>query len=191
MGYMNTADVEIYDIDMFNENIKPLFEGVKVYKRFTEKAVKTEYEEYDPIKNKNTIPEAYDYALRKLYANIKEKQFEFFTLDGIPKIEAMLKFEQILGIKYSDNAKKIIKIKNSKLRTGNRNDFIAKDNIPFSIMTKNNNWDIVCPEYASYLAIKTMIDSILAMPKPKNKLEVKSIQEENNNEQEEYQDYEE
>ena len=74
MGYMNTADVEIYDIDMFNENIKPLFEGVKVYKRFTEKAVKTEYEEYDPIKNKNTIPEAYDYALRKLYANIKEKQ---------------------------------------------------------------------------------------------------------------------
>ena len=36
-----------------------------------------------------------------------------------------------------------------------------------------------------------MIDSILAMPKPKNKLEVKSNQEENNNEQEEYQDYEE
>ena len=190
MGYMNTADVEIYDIDMFNENIKPLFEGVKVYKRFTEKAVKTEYEEYDPIKNKNTIPEAYDYALRKLYANIKEKQFEFFTLDGIPKIEAMLKFEQILGIKYSDNAKKIIKIKNSKLRTGNRNDFIAKDNIPFSIMTKNNNWDIVCPEYTTYLAIKTMIDSILAQPKVKKNI-FEDIEIEKKEHEENYEEYEE
>ena len=166
---MNT-EVEIYDIDMFNENIKPLFEGTNVYKRFTEKAVKTEYEEYDPIKNKNILPEAFDYALRKLYVNMKEKQFEFLTLEGIPKKEAVLKFDQIVGIKYSDNAKKIIKMKQTKLRAGNRGDFIAKDNIPFSIMTKNNNWDIVCPEYTSYLAIKTMIESILSQPKVKKNI---------------------
>ena len=185
------GDVEIYDIDMFNQNIKPLFEGINVYKRFSEKAVKTEYEEYDPIKNKGILPEAYDYALKKLYANINLKQFEFFTIEGLPKKEAILPFNQIIGIKYSDNAKRIIKLKEENPQTGTKFDFIGKDHIPFSIMTKNNNWDIVCPEYSSYLAIKTMIDSILAMPKPKNKLEVKSIQEENNNEQEEYQDYEE
>ena len=102
----------------------------------------------------------------------------------------MLKFEQILGIKYSDNAKKIIKIKNSKLRTGNRNDFIAKDNIPFSIMTKNNNWDIVCPEYTTYLAIKTMIDSILAQPKVKKNIfeDIEIVKKEH---EENYEEYEE
>ena len=190
-GEEMNGDVEIYDIDMFNQNIKPLFEGINVYKRFSEKAVKTEYEEYDPIKNKGILPEAYDYALKKLYANINLKQFEFFTIEGLPKKEAILPFNQIIGIKYSDNAKRIIKLKEENPQTGTKFDFIGKDHIPFSIMTKNNNWDIVCPEYSSYLAIKTMIDSILAMPKPKNRLEVKSIQEENNNEQEEYQDYEE
>ena len=59
----NTAEVEVYDIDMFHQNVKPLFEGVNVYKRFSEKAVKTEYEEYDPIKNRGVLPEAFDYAI--------------------------------------------------------------------------------------------------------------------------------
>ena len=166
---MNT-EVEIYDIDMYQEYIKPLLEGTNVYKRFSEKAVKTEYEEYDPIKNRGVLPEAFDYALRKLYVNMKEKQFEFFTIEGIPKKEEVIKFYSIIGIKYSDNAKKIIKIKQSKLRTGNKTDFIPKDNIPFSIMTKNNNCDIVCPEYTSYLAIKTMIETVLAQPKEKKNI---------------------
>jgi len=51
-----TTDVEVYDIDMFSQNIKPLFEGINVYKRFSEKAVKTEHEEDDPIKNKGILP---------------------------------------------------------------------------------------------------------------------------------------
>ena len=37
---MNT-DVEIYDIDIYNQNIKPLFEGTNMYKRLSEKSVKT------------------------------------------------------------------------------------------------------------------------------------------------------
>ena len=184
-------DLEIYEIDMYNQNIKPLFEGTNVYKRFSEKAVKTEYEEYDPIKNKGILPEAYDYALRKLYVNMNLSQFEFFTIEGLPKKEAVLPFNQIVGIRYSDNAKRIIKLKEDNPQTGTKFDFIGKDHIPFSIMTKNNNWDIVCPEYASYLAIKTMIDSILSQPKPKNKLEIPQNDENNNNEKEVYQDYEE
>ena len=188
-GEEGNDEVEIYDIDMFNQNIKPLFEGTNVYKRFSEKAVKTEYEEYDPIKNKGILPEAYDYALRKLYANINLKQFEFFTIEGLPKKEAVLPFNQIVGIRYSDNAKRIIKLKQENPQTGTKFDFIGKDHIPFSIMTKNNNWDIVCPEYSSYLAIKTMIDSILAMPKQDNKLEIPSSRDMNSNEQEEFQDY--
>lgn len=99
-------EIEIPDIDMYNQKIKPLFDGAKVYKRFQEKAVKTEYEEYDPIKNKGILPEAYDYCLRKLYANINERQFEFFTIEGLPKKEAVLPFDQIHGMRYSDNAKK-------------------------------------------------------------------------------------
>ena len=180
-----TTDVEVYDIDMFSQNIKPLFEGINVYKRFSEKAVKTEYEEYDPIKNKGILPEAFDYALRKLYANINENQFEFFTIEGLPKKEAILPFEQIIGIKYSDNAKKIIKLKQEKPQTGTKFDFIGKDHIPFSIMTKNNNWDIVCPEYSSYLAIKTMIEYMLSQPKKKNKLEINQNNEEENQEYDE------
>lgn len=176
----NTAEVEVYDIDMFHQNVKPLFEGVNVYKRFSEKAVKTEYEEYDPIKNRGVLPEAFDYALRKLYANINEGQFEFFTIEGIPKKEAVLPFEQIVGIRLSDNAKKIIKMKQEKPQTGTKFDFIGKDHIPFSIMTKNNNWDIVCPEYATYLAIKTMIEYILSLPKKKNKLDIIQNNEEEN-----------
>ena len=187
----NYGEVEIYDIDMYNQNIKPLFEGTNVYKRFSEKAVKTEYEEYDPIKNRGILPEAYDYALRKLYVNINLNQFEFFTVDGLPKKEAILPFNQIVGIRYSDNAKRIIKYKEANPQTGTKFDFIGKDHIPFSIMTKKNNWDIVCPEYNSYLAIKTMIESILAQPKPKNKLEIPSSAENNDNIQEEYQDFEE
>ena len=176
-------EIEIPDIDMYNEKIKPLFEGTKVYKRFSEKAVKTEYEEYDPIKNKGILPEAYDYCLRKLYANINEKQFEFFTIDGLPKKEAILPFNNIIGIRYSDNAKKIIKLKEETPQTGTKTDFIGRDNIPFSIMTKKSNWDIVCPEYISYVAIKTMIDTILSQPKPKNKIEIGQIPyEENENE---------
>ena len=181
----DTNEVEVYDVDLYNQKIKPLFEGTNVYKRFGEKAVKTEYEEYDPIKNKGILPEAYDYALRKLYVNINENQFEFFTIEGLPKKEAILPFDQIVGIRYSDNAKRIIKLKEEKPQTGTRLDFIGKDHIPFSIMTKKNNWDIVCPEYVSYVAIKTFIDSILAQPKPKNKLEIpQSVDEE-------YQDFEE
>jgi hypothetical protein len=176
----NTAEVEVYDIDMFSQNIKPLFEGVNVYKRFSEKAVKTEYEEYDPIKNRGVLPEAFDYALRKLYANINEGQFEFFTIEGLPKKEAVLPFEQIVGIRHSDNAKKIIKMKQEKPQTGTKFDFIGKDHIPFSIMTKNNNWDIVCPEYATYLAIKTMIEYTLSLPKKKNKLDINQNNEEEN-----------
>ena len=183
--------VEIYDIDMYNQYIKPLFEGTNVYKRFSEKAVKTEYEEYDPIKNKGILPEAYDYALRKLYANINLNQFEFFTIDGIPKKDNILPFNEIVGIRYSDNAKRIIKLKEENPQTGTKFDFIGKDLIPFSIMTKNNNWDIVCPEYASYLAIKTMIDSILSQPKQQNKLELPQKGEDIKSEKEEYQDYEE
>ena len=57
-------EIEIPDIDIYNQKIKPLFDGAKVYKRFSEKAVKTEYEEYDPIKNKGILPEAYDYCLK-------------------------------------------------------------------------------------------------------------------------------
>ena len=193
-------EIEIPDIDMYNEKIKPLFEGTKVYKRFSEKAVKTEYEEYDPIKNKGILPEAYDYCLRKLYANINEKQFEFFTIDGLPKKEAVLPFDQIHGIRYSDNAKKIIKIKEDTPQTGIKTDFIGRDNIPFSIMTKNNNWDIVCPEYTSYVAIKTMIDSILSQPKQKEQIEVRpyssgeienDANEQNEQEEEHYEEYEE
>ena len=190
-------EIEIPDIDMYNEKIKPLFEGTKVYKRFSEKAVKTEYEEYDPIKNKGILPEAYDYCLRKLYANINEKQFEFFTIDGLPKKEAVLPFDQIHGIRYSDKAKNIIKIKEDTPQTGIKTDFIGRDNIPFSIMTKNNNWDIVCPEYTSYVAIKTMIDSILSQPKQKEQIEVRPYSsgeiENDANEQEEehYEEYEE
>lgn len=176
----NTAEVEVYYIDMFHQNVKPLFEGVNVYKRFSEKAVKTEYEEYDPIKNRGVLPEAFDYALRKLYANINEGQFEFFTIEGIPKKEAVLPFEQIVGIRHSDNAKKIIKMKQEKPQTGTKFDFIGKDHIPFSIMTKNNNWDIVCPEYATYLAIKTMIEYTLSLPKKKNKLDINQNNEEEN-----------
>ena len=176
----NAAEVEVYDIDMFHQNVKPLFEGVNVYKRFSEKAVKTEYEEYDPIKNRGVLPEAFDYALRKLYANINEGQFEFFTIEGIPKKEAVLPFEQIVGIRHSDNAKKIIKMKQEKPQTGTKFDFIGKDHIPFSIMTKNNNWDIVCPEYATYLAIKTMIEYTLSLPKKKNKLDINQNNEEEN-----------
>ena len=171
---LNT-EVEIPDIDMYNQKIKPLFEGTKVYKRFSEKAVKTEYEEYDPIKNKGILPEAYDYCLRKLYVNINERQFEFFTIDGLPKKEAILPFDQIIGMRYSDNAKKIIKLKEETPKTGTKTDFIGRDNIPFSIMTKKNNWDIVCPEYLSYVAIKTMVDTILSQTKPKNQIEVAQI----------------
>ena len=169
-------------LEIPSENIKPILEGTNIYKRFSEKAVKTEYEEYDPIKNKGILPEAFDYALRKLYANISEGQFEFFTIEGLPKKEAILPFDQIIGIKYSDNAKKIIKLKKEKPQTGTKFDFIGKDHIPFSIMTKNNNWDIVCPEYASYLAIKNMIEFILSQPKKKNKLMINS---QNNEEDEE------
>ena len=177
------SEIEIPDIDMYNQKLKPLFEGTKIYKRFSEKAVKTEYEEYDPIKNKGILPEAYDYCLRKLYANINEKQFEFFTIDGLPKKEAILPFNNIIGIRYSDNAKKIIKLKEETPQTGTKTDFIGRDNIPFSIMTKKSNWDIVCPEYISYVAIKTMIDTILSQPKPKNKIEIGQIPyEENENE---------
>ena len=169
------SEIEIPEIDMYNQKLKPLFEGTKIYKRFSEKAVKTEYEEYDPIKNKGILPEAYDYCLRKLYANINEKQFEFFTIDGLPKKEAILPFNHIIGIRYSDNAKKIIKLKEETPQTGTKTDFIGRDNIPFSIMTKKSNWDIVCPEYISYVAIKTMIDTILSQPKPKNKIEIGQI----------------
>ena len=169
------TEIEIPEIDMYNQKIKPLFEGTKVYKRFSEKAVKTEYEEYDPIKNKGILPEAYDYCLRKLYANINERQFEFFTLEGLPKKEAILPFNQIIGMRYSDNAKKIIKLKESTPQTGTKTDFIGRDNIPFSIMTKKNNWDIVCPEYTSYVAIKTMVDSILTEPKQKPQIEIERI----------------
>ena len=183
------AQIEIPDIDMYNQKLKPLFEGTKVYKRFSEKAVKTEYEEYDPIKNKGILPEAYDYCLRKLYVNINERQFEFFTIEGLPKKEAVLPFNQIHGIRYSDNAKKIIKFKEETPQTGTKTDFIGRDNIPFSIMTKNNNWDIVCPEYISYVAIKTMIETILSQPKQKNKIEFEKAiygdNEANNNFQEE------
>ena len=118
--------------------------------------------------------------MRKLYANINEGQFEFFTIEGIPKKEAVLPFEQIVGIRHSDNAKKIIKMKQEKPQTGTKFDFIGKDHIPFSIMTKNNNWDIVCPEYATYLAIKTMIEYILSLPKKKNKLGIIQNNEEEN-----------
>ena len=159
---------EYAQLDTFEQKIQPLLEGTNVYKRFTDKAVKTEYEEYDPIKNKGIIPEAYDYCLRKLYANINEKQFEFYTTEGLPKIEAILKFKQILGIRYSDNAKKLIKKKEIP-KIGVKNDFIGRDDIPFSIMTKNSNWDIVCPEYTSYVAIKTMVDNILSEPEQKEK----------------------
>ena len=169
------AEIEIPDIDMYNQKIKPLFEGTKVYKRFSEKAVKTEYEEYDPIRNKGILPEAYDYCLRKLYVNINERQFEFFTIDGLPKKEAILPFDQIIGMRYSDNAKKIIKLKEETPKTGTKTDFIGRDNIPFSIMTKKNNWDIVCPEYISYVAIKTMVDTILSQPKQKNQIEIAQI----------------
>ena len=169
------SEIEIPELDMYNQKLKPLFEGTKIYKRFSEKAVKTEYEEYDPIKNKGILPEAYDYCLRKLYVNINEKQFEFFTIDGLPKKEAILPFNHIIGIRYSDNAKKIIKLKEETPQTGTKTDFIGRDNIPFSIMTKKSNWDIVCPEYISYVAIKTMIDTILSQPKPKNKIEIGQI----------------
>ena len=191
------SEIIIPDIDMYNQKLKPLFEGTKVYKRFSEKAVKTEYEEYDPIKNKGILPEAYDYCLRKLYVNINERQFEFFTIEGLPKKEAVLPFSQIHGIRYSDNAKKIIKLKEENPQTGTKTDFIGRDNIPFSIMTKNNNWDIVCPEYISYLAIKTMIETILSQQKQKNKIEmVKTLYgegEANNNYQDEehYEEFEE
>ena len=186
------TDIEVPDIDMYNQKIKPLFEGTKVYKRFSEKAVKTEYEEYDPIKNKGILPEAFDYCLRKLYANINERQFEFFTVDGLPKKESVLPFNQIIGIRYSDNAKKIIKLKESTPQTGTKTDFIGKDNIPFSIMTKKNNWDIVCPEYTSFEAIKTMVDSILAEPKQKPQIEAERISSgENENENEANDDYQE
>ena len=131
-----STDIEITDIDMYNQKIKPLFEGTKVYKRFSEKIVKTEYEEYDPIKNKGILPEAYDYCLRKLYPNINERHFEFFTVDGLPKKESVLPSNQIIGMRYSDNAKKIIKLKESTPQTGTKTDFIGKDNIHFSIMTK-------------------------------------------------------
>ena len=129
--------------------------------------------------------------MRKLYANINLNQFVFFSIDGIPKKDNVLPFNEILGIRYSDNAKRIIKLKENNPQTGTKFDFIGKDHIPFSIMTKNNNWDIVCPEYASYLAIKTMIDSILAQPKPKNKLEMPQKSEDLSNEKEEFQEYEE
>ena len=89
-----------------------------------------------PIKNKGILPEAFDYALRKLYVNINENQFEFFTIEGLPKKEAILPFDQILGIWYSDNAKRIIKLKEEKPQTGTKLDFIGKDHISFSIMTK-------------------------------------------------------
>ena len=192
------SEIEIPDIDMYNQKLKPLFEGTKVYKRFSEKAVKTEYEEYDPIKNKGILPEAYDYCLRKLYANINEKQFEFFTIEGLPRKEAILPFSQIHGIRYSDNAKKIIKLKEETPQTGTKTDFIGRDNIPFSIMTKKNNWDIVCPEYISYVAIKTMIETILSQPKQKNQIEVaqaSNVDNENNEnnyqEEEHYEEYDE
>ena len=136
------------------------------------------------------MPEAYDYALKKLYANINLKQFEFFTIEGLPKKEAILPFNQIIGIKYSDNAKRIIKLKEEKPQTGTKLDFIGKHHTPFSIMTKKNNWDIVCPEYASYLAIKTMIDSILSQPKPKNRIEI-HLSNDANNDNEVTQDFEE
>ena len=42
-------------------------------------------------------------------------------------------------------------------------------------MTKKNNWDIVCPEYISYVAIKTMVDTILSQPKQKNQIEIAQI----------------
>ena len=185
------SEIEIPDIDMYNQKLKPLFEGTKVYKRFSEKAVKTEYEEYDPIKNKGILPEAYDYCLRKLYANINERQFEFFTIEGLPKKEAILPFSQIHGIRYSDNAKKIIKLKEETPQTGTKTDFIGRDNIPFSIMTKKDNWDIVCPEYISYIAIKTMIKTILSQPK--HQIEARQISNGENeiNYQEEEEHYEE
>ena len=42
----------------------------------------------------------YEDRLRKLYANINEKQFEFFTIDGLPKKESILPFNHIIGIRY-------------------------------------------------------------------------------------------
>ena len=97
-------------------------------------------------------------------------------------------------MRYSDNAKKIIKLKESTPQTGTKTDFIGKDNIPFSIMTKKNNWDIVCPEYTSFEAIKTMVNSILAEPKQKPQIEAERIssgENENENENEANDDYQE
>lgn len=151
------------ELNRYDYKVKPLIEGCIVYKRFCEtNSVRTEYEEYNPNKKKGVLPEAFDYAKRKLFINLRLGRFDFYTAEkSIPRLESQLAFKEIHGIKYSDNAKKIIKKKETDLMTGKCEDYVLKDFIPFTIMTKDNNWDIVCPDYTSYVAVKTIVDSVL------------------------------
>lgn len=151
------------ELNRYDYKVKPLIDGCIVYKRFCEtNSVRTEYEEYNPNKKKGVLPEAFDYAKRKLFINLRLARFDFYTAEkSIPRLESNLAFTDIHGIKYSDNSKKIIKRKETDLMTGKCEDYVLKDFIPFTIMTKNNNWDIVCPDYTSYVAVKTIVDSIL------------------------------
>lgn len=156
------------------EKVKPLLEGIILYKKYNNISSFGKSEEFDPfIVNDNYTPEKCGYGLRMFKVNQGNESIDIFpvSLGGevyYKKPEKEIKIKNIVKIMNTFKGTQLLKEKERNLENKNNEDLVNRnDNIPFTLILAENNIDLIAITYSSYIEFT---ESIKELMKYKNKI---------------------
>ena len=158
------------------EKVKPLLEGIILYKKYNNTSSFGKSEEFDPFMvNDDYTPEKCGYGLRMFMINQNNESIDVFPVSSggevsYKKPEKEIKIKDIVKIMNTFRGIQLIKEKERNLTNKNSEDLTNRiDNIPFTVILSEKKIDLIAITYSSYIEFS---ESIKELMKYKNKMNI-------------------
>jgi len=143
------------------EKIKPLFEGIILYKRFNSGLKNSK--SFDSFSSANSNPENCGYALRVIKLNPSEETIEIKNWKT-KLTELKINLLDIKGILIDNTTKQFIKSKENLIKKPNSNEIdklVQSDYIPFIFLYTDGSVDFIAQSYSVFSIFKVALDELL------------------------------
>lgn len=143
------------------EKIKPLIEGMNLYKRYNNISI-IKIKQFDPANVTSNPPESCGYNMRNFKVNSTDETIEIKNLKT-KIIEQKIDIISMKSMVLTNSAKQIIKNKKSLTKKPNSEieKLVQNDCIAFSIIYTEGNLDMIAPNFAVFSSFQAAFEEII------------------------------
>lgn len=153
------------DENILKEKLKPLFNGIVIYKKFSTTTGLSKYNTFNPKKADKMPPENCGYILRTIKLNQQNVSLDVYASSDAKRPEMKIALIDIKRINLYPISKEIIKAK-EKMSTDLSQQIVLltkNDYIQFNLAFKSNTMDLISPSYLTFISFQTAINEIINM----------------------------